>query len=172
MEGKVNRKIKYGLAGILSSAVIMSSALMASADTSVYAEGAYDDTGLDVYIYADIPDALVSMGIRVAYDSTKLTVNSAEKNEDVWYFGDSTTKYHYKDPEDDGSGVIRVKIFKEEVKKFANFEKGDCVDIIGRVREYEGENYIVPEIIVRVDDPNYEFLRRIELEVLDKSQEA
>jgi hypothetical protein len=106
MEGKVNKKIKYGLAGILSSAVIMSSALTAGADTSVYAEGAYNDTDLDVYVYADIPDALVSMGIRVAYDSTKFTAVSAEKNEAVWYFGDSTTTYPYKDPEDDGSGVV------------------------------------------------------------------
>ena len=67
---------------------------------------------------------------------------------------------------DDGSDVIRLKMFRDEVKKFENFNKGDVVDVIGRVREYEGETYISPEIIVKVQNPNYEFLRKIELKVM------
>ena len=75
---------------------------------SVYAESAYTDSDLAVYVYADIPSpmALISMGIKVNYDSTKLTVGSMEKNEGVWYFGTSSHKYPYVDPEDTGNSVI------------------------------------------------------------------
>jgi hypothetical protein len=37
------------------------------------------------------------------------------------------------------------------------------VDVIGRVREYEGEIYMVPEVIARIDDPNWELLREMEV---------
>jgi hypothetical protein len=81
----------------------------ATADVSVYAQGAYDDTNLVLYIYADIDDAtpILSFGVRVEYPAG-LVVESATKNESVWYFGDGTTNYPYLDPEDDGSSVVII----------------------------------------------------------------
>ncbi len=70
---------------------------------------------------------------------------------------------------DDGTEVIRLKMFGEEIKKYETFNKGDIVDVIGRVKQYEDETYISPEIIVKVEDPNYEFLRKIELKMMQKS---
>jgi len=64
---------------------------------------------------------------------------------------------------DDDSDSIRVKAFKEDSNIFDNLEVGDLVTLIGKTREYNGENYIIPEIIKKVADPNYESLHRLEV---------
>lgn len=71
---------------------------------------------------------------------------------------------------DDGSETIRVKAWREGVRTIADFKVGDLVDVIGRVREYEGEIYLVPEIILRPEDPNWELTR--ELEILQARRKA
>lgn len=63
---------------------------------------------------------------------------------------------------DDGSDTIRAKTFKT-VKPLDEFKEGDNVDLIGKVREYNGEVYIIPEVITRLQDPNMELMRRLEL---------
>lgn len=104
----MNKKTTFGIAGILSSAVIAASSITAmAADVDVYAEGAYTDTDLVVYIYADITgDPLVSAGVQLPYDNTKLTLTSAVKNTDDWYFGTASVKYPYQDPQDTGTSVV------------------------------------------------------------------
>lgn len=64
---------------------------------------------------------------------------------------------------DDGTETIRVKVWRENVELIEQFEEGDIVDIFGRVREFGEEIYIVPEIIVKIDDPNWEILRELEI---------
>ncbi|PID40323.1 MAG: hypothetical protein CR984_03775 [Proteobacteria bacterium] len=79
-----------------------------SADVDVYAEGAYTDTDLVIYLYADInAEPILSFGVKVDYPAG-LTLTGATKNEAVWYFGDGTTNEPYMDPEDDGSGVVII----------------------------------------------------------------
>jgi RPA family protein len=63
---------------------------------------------------------------------------------------------------DDGSDTIRAKAFKE-VAVFSKVKVGDLVDLIAKAREYNGELYLIPEVVRKVDDPNYELLRRLEL---------
>lgn len=63
---------------------------------------------------------------------------------------------------DDGTDTIRAKTFKT-VKPLDAFKEGDNVDLIGKVREYNGEVYIIPEIVTRLQDPNMELMRRLEL---------
>lgn len=64
---------------------------------------------------------------------------------------------------DDGSGTIRAKAWGEDVRHMAEFEVGDLVEVVGRVREYEGEIHIVPEVLERVEDPNWELVRELEI---------
>jgi len=64
---------------------------------------------------------------------------------------------------DDDSDSIRIKAFKEDSNIFANLEIGDLVMVIGKVREYTGENYIIPEIVKKIADPNYESLHKLEV---------
>lgn len=64
---------------------------------------------------------------------------------------------------DDGSGVVRLKTWKEDTNKIERFNIGDIVNVVGRPRVYNEEGYIVPEILRKIDDPNFEILRKLEL---------
>lgn len=66
---------------------------------------------------------------------------------------------------DDGSETIRAKAWEENAEKMDEFEIGDIVNIIGKVREYEEEIHLVPEVVRKIKDPNWELVR--ELEILD-----
>lgn len=63
---------------------------------------------------------------------------------------------------DDGTDTIRAKVFNA-VSMLEHIAAGDIVDAIGRVREYQGELYMAPEILFKVPDPNHELLRELEL---------
>ncbi len=70
---------------------------------------------------------------------------------------------------DDGTDTIRAKAFNA-VSIFDGINEGDNIDITGRVREYQSEIYLVPEIIYKIDDINWELLR--ELEIRKQNEEA
>ncbi len=61
---------------------------------------------------------------------------------------------------DDSTGTIRCRDFDKKV--LAGVEVGDIVEVIGRTREYGGETYILPEIVLRHRDPNILLLRLLE----------
>ncbi|MFH1364202.1 MAG: OB-fold nucleic acid binding domain-containing protein [Candidatus Aenigmatarchaeota archaeon] len=63
---------------------------------------------------------------------------------------------------DDGTETIRAKTFKT-IKPIEGLDVGIVVDVIGKVKEYNGEVYIIPEIIKRIEDPNQETLRLLEI---------
>ncbi len=64
---------------------------------------------------------------------------------------------------DDNSGVIRIKSFKEDTQILAPLKGGDNVMIVGRVRDYQGEIYLSPEIVKKQDNLNWEVARKFEL---------
>ena len=97
------------LAFLVAGLLFMAAVLPAAAAVTVYAEGAYTDSDLVVYIYADITtDAICSAGIKLSYDNTVLTVASAEKNDAVWFMGAGGPDHSYMNPEDAGDGVIVI----------------------------------------------------------------
>ncbi|MCX6816171.1 MAG: OB-fold nucleic acid binding domain-containing protein [Candidatus Aenigmarchaeota archaeon] len=67
---------------------------------------------------------------------------------------------------DDGTDTIRGKVFNA-VSMFDNIEVGNIIDLIGRVKEYNGEIYLAPEIITK-SDASHEMLRELELRIQDK----
>jgi RPA family protein len=69
---------------------------------------------------------------------------------------------------DDSTETIRCKVFVN-TKLFDGYGTGDMVDIFGKIREYNGEIYVMPEIITKVD-PNFETLRILELEKIFREQ--
>jgi RPA family protein len=69
---------------------------------------------------------------------------------------------------DDSTETIRCKAFIN-TKIFDGFGTGDLVDVFGKLREYNGEIYIMPEIIASVG-ANFETLRILELEKIFKEQ--
>jgi uncharacterized protein len=64
---------------------------------------------------------------------------------------------------DDGSGQIRVRVFGEDMNKFTNIVQGDTLLIIGVLRFYNNEVYILPELIKK-QDPRYLLIRKLEIE--------
>lgn len=70
---------------------------------------------------------------------------------------------------DDTSDTIRCKFFGG-TKIFDGIAEGDLVDVVGKVREYNGEIYIAPEIVTKITDPNFETLRMLEIAAITKRQ--
>ncbi|MFX0107035.1 MAG: OB-fold nucleic acid binding domain-containing protein [Candidatus Hodarchaeota archaeon] len=56
---------------------------------------------------------------------------------------------------DDGTETIRAKAWGSEASSLEQVKKNVLTLLVGKVREYEGEVYIVPEVIRELDDPNY-----------------
>ncbi|MBI2173467.1 MAG: hypothetical protein HYT73_04675 [Candidatus Aenigmarchaeota archaeon] len=63
---------------------------------------------------------------------------------------------------DDGTDTIRAKVFTT-LSMLENISAGDTVDVVGRVKEYNEEVYLMPEILTKVSDPNFEILRELEI---------
>ena len=63
---------------------------------------------------------------------------------------------------DDGTATTRLKAWSDKIELLDKFKRGEIVDIIGRVGEFQDEIYLVPEIIIPVT-PNYWLYRELEL---------
>jgi len=64
---------------------------------------------------------------------------------------------------DDGTGVIRTKMWGELAATLADIKIGDLVLVVGRIRSFQDETYINGELIRRLEDPNWEMVRLLEL---------
>lgn len=64
---------------------------------------------------------------------------------------------------DDGTGGIRAKVFAEDSRLIEGVNPGDVVSIVGKMKNYNDENYIAPDFVRRLDDPNHELLFKLEL---------
>jgi RPA family protein len=64
---------------------------------------------------------------------------------------------------DDGSGQIKARVFGEDLNKFQDLIQGDTLIIIGVLRSFNQELYILPEI-VKKQDPKYLLVRKLEIE--------
>ena len=63
---------------------------------------------------------------------------------------------------DDGTEVISVRAWENEFHLIDNLVIGQLIDLIGRVRMYNDEVYLTPEIIKQVK-PDWFVLRKLEL---------
>ena len=64
---------------------------------------------------------------------------------------------------DDASGQIRLKTFGDDISIIKDFSQGDTLQVIGNVREYNSELYILPEIVKAVD-PKWLLVRKLEIQ--------
>ncbi len=64
---------------------------------------------------------------------------------------------------DDGSGQIKLKSFGDDSEKLENLNQGQTIAVIGTLRQFNNEVYVSPEI-VRIQDPKYLLVRKIEIE--------
>ncbi len=71
---------------------------------------------------------------------------------------------------DDGTDTIRCKMFNA-TSIFDSSDVGKIVDVIGKLKEYQGELYVVPELVRAIDDVNWELLRELEIRAAEKKRE-
>jgi len=64
---------------------------------------------------------------------------------------------------DDASGQIRLKAFGDDITIIEKFSQGDTLQVIGILREYNSELYILPEIAKSVD-PRWLLVRKLEIQ--------
>lgn len=64
---------------------------------------------------------------------------------------------------DDGSGMVRLKVWNEGTNLFLDVNVGDLVLIVGKVREYNNSIYVAPEIVRKLDNPLWLKVRKLEL---------
>jgi hypothetical protein len=68
---------------------------------------------------------------------------------------------------DDASGQIKLKHFGEDISIIKDLSQGDTLQIIGVLRDYNNELYILPEIAKRLD-PRWLLVRKLEMQELKK----
>lgn len=64
---------------------------------------------------------------------------------------------------DDASGQIKLKTFGEDISLLKDISQGDTLQIIGLLRDYNNELYILPEIAKSVD-PRWLLVRKLEIQ--------
>jgi len=64
---------------------------------------------------------------------------------------------------DDASGQIRLKAFGEDIELLKIHSQGETVQIIGNIRQWNDELYILPEIVKAVD-PKWLLVRKLEIQ--------
>ncbi len=123
----------FMMAGFISSS--------AFAGVNVYCEGAYTESDLVLYIYADITDSteLRSAGVKVGYGDSALTLVSAERNNDVWYLGNE----NYNSPETTTPGEVIFVLGKLDPEKPGEGVSGNRV-LLGKILFNRLENSIPP----------------------------
>jgi hypothetical protein len=76
-------------------------------NVGVYGEGTYTANYLYMEVRADITDgSILSYGVKLSYDPSKLAVAFVTKNEDVWFFRDRLTNYPYANPDFSTPGEV------------------------------------------------------------------
>lgn len=105
------------------------------------------------------PNYIISNGRKVSRANMMGVVVSKQSNE----LGGNETLVL-----DDSSGRISARAFEE--MHFSNVKVGDIVLLIGRPREYNGEIYIVPEIVKTVEDKRWINVRNIELGAISQNK--
>ena len=70
---------------------------------------------------------------------------------------------------EDGTGSISVRAWDQDVELLIDpasglpYSRGTVLDVIGRVREWRAEKYLVPQLVVKVEDPNWILVRALEI---------
>lgn len=64
---------------------------------------------------------------------------------------------------DDASGQLKLKAFGEDILAMKEVMQGDTLQVIGNMREWNGELYMIPEVIKKVD-ARWLLVRKLEIQ--------
>jgi RPA family protein len=101
------------------------------------------------------PSYLITpLGRKISRVNVLATITDKFLNEDESYISFTL---------DDGTASIKAKAFKDVVSLVKNLEVGDIGIFIGKIREWNEEVYLNIEVARKIEDPNYETYRKLEL---------
>ncbi len=72
---------------------------------------------------------------------------------------------------DDASGQLKLKAFGEDIEPLKEIVQGDTLQIIGNMREWNGELYMIPEVIKKIDT-QWLLVRKLEIQNTRKNMPA
>ena len=72
---------------------------------------------------------------------------------------------------DDASGQLKLKAFGEDIEPLKEIMQGDTLQVIGNMREWNGELYMIPEVIKKVD-ARWLLVRKLEIQNARKDMPA
>ena len=63
---------------------------------------------------------------------------------------------------DDGSGKMNIKAWKEDTP-LLNYSIGELLLIVGRIKDYNNQLYVIPEVVSKLENPLWAKFRTLEL---------
>ena len=72
---------------------------------------------------------------------------------------------------DDASGQLKLKAFGEDIEPLKAIMQGDTLQIVGNMREWNGELYMIPEVVKKVD-ARWLLVRKLEIQNARKDMPA
>ncbi len=64
---------------------------------------------------------------------------------------------------DDTSEQLKLKVFGEDIERVKHIMQGDTLQVIGNMREWNGEIYMIPEVVKKVDT-RWLLVRKLEIQ--------
>ncbi len=64
---------------------------------------------------------------------------------------------------DDASGQLKLKVFGEDIERVSHIMQGDTLQVVGNMREWNGEIYMIPEVVKKVD-ARWLLVRKLEIQ--------
>jgi len=64
---------------------------------------------------------------------------------------------------DNGTGTIRLRLWEEQMPLAEDVREGDLILVIGKIRVFKEEKYVVPEILKVLKDPRWERVHTLEV---------
>ena len=118
---------------------------------------------------ADLVTAKFSAGDRETFRPGSVTTRFGEKISRTKVVGVVTERFMSDDGRfasitvDDGTDAIRARVFSGDIKIIEGVNAGELVAVVGKMKSYNEENYIAPDFVRRLEDPNSESLFRLEV---------
>ncbi len=117
---------------------------------------------------SDLVYGVFIAGDKEIMKSSYLITKFGEKISRTKIIGSVLEKYIREDKKfgnviiDDGTECIIVRVFENDLDKIEKVNIGELVFVVGKIKNYNNENYIIPDFIRRLNNPNYEIMFKLE----------
>ncbi|MGV9203639.1 MAG: OB-fold nucleic acid binding domain-containing protein [Promethearchaeia archaeon] len=123
-------------------------------------EGNYSDEDKALYTIFGLVKRVRLLATIV--DKREIIENSSDEDDDLLDLEDEVASRIEFDL-DDGTGLIRATLWQVRPDKYDYLQKGDLIDVVGKVRQYKEFTSISPEILRKIHNPNYALLRNAQV---------